>query len=205
MINKKITLKTEDNYNISALHYKANGNSVILLHQLGKTKESWSNFAEYLQKNNYDVLALDLRGHGESDGNLNKFKEQDFNNMEKDVKAAVAYLKKDKLAIIGASIGGNLALNYGSKDNDVKAIIMLSPGLDYRGLNTEINANKYNKNSLIIVSQEDSYSYTSSNTLLSLLKGNKQIKVYNNIGHGTNMFVNKELNKVILDWLNFNY
>jgi len=203
MVYKKVVLKTDDNYNIVANHYSRNGNSVILLHQLGSSKESWNKFAEYLQDNNYDVLVLDLRGHGESQGNLSSFTEKDFNNMEKDIKAAVIYLNKKRVAIIGASIGANLALNYGAKDNTINNIVMLSPGLNYRGLDAEKNAPKYDRNSLIIVSREDSYSYMSSNRLIGLLKGNKQIKIYNNLGHGTNM-LNKELNKFILDWLNSN-
>lgn len=203
----EINLQTEDNLNIVVNFYEADSDkAVILLHMLGRNKEDWVNFANTLVKNNYNVLALDFRGHGKSDGDLNKFSEKDFNNMVLDVKEAKSFLTsngKKEIVIIGASIGANTAMNYAVLDNEIKNIVLLSPGLDYRGVKTEDSVKKYKNKILVVSSEDDEYSFESSRTLKSLNK-NVELKEYKSGGHGTRMFPATDLEKVLLGWLNKN-
>ena len=203
-MSEKINLKTEDKVNIVANFYNSDSEkAVILLHMLGRTKEDWNNFANSLLKENYSVLALDFRGHGESSGHLTEFSEKDFNNMILDVKEAKKFLVnngKTKISIIGASIGANTALNYASKDKDIRTIILLSPGLNYRGINTEKTIKDYKNKILIIASEDDPYSLDSSKRLNELNK-NSELKIYKQGGHGTRMFSSTDLEKVLISWL----
>jgi predicted alpha/beta superfamily hydrolase len=41
---------------------------------------------------------------------------------------------KDRQFLIGASIGANLSFQFLSENPQVKAIVLLSPGLNYRGV-----------------------------------------------------------------------
>ena len=43
----------------------------------------------------------------------------------------------DKISFVGASIGANLSLQYISEHPEFKTAVLLSPGLDYRGVKTE--------------------------------------------------------------------
>ena len=204
----EINLQTEDNLNIAINFYEADSDrAVILLHMLGRNKEDWNNFANSLVKNNYDVLALDFRGHGKSNGDVSKFTEEDFNKMVLDVKEAKSFLVsngKKNIVIIGASIGANTALNYAATDNEIKNIVLLSPGLNFRGVKTEETIKRYRTKILIVSSEDDEYSFESSKTL-KLLNRNVELKEYKSGGHGTGMFPNTDLEKVLLNWLKKNF
>src|ERR671922_1155128 len=120
-------------------------NAIILLHMLGYNRNDWNSFASTLsnESNGYAVLSIDLRGHGDSttqNGNtisFQSFTASDFNEMVADVKAAKQFLVTQKninpnnIAIVGASIGANIALNYAASDPSIKAVVLLSPGLNY--------------------------------------------------------------------------
>src|SRR5690554_3771384 len=44
--------------------------AVLLLHMLGSNRESWAPLMSALMDKNYHVLTVDLRGHGETGGEL---------------------------------------------------------------------------------------------------------------------------------------
>ena len=202
-------LRTEDNLNIKATFYKGNKEmpSIILLHMLSKSRTDWNEFAVELQKLGYNVVAIDLRGHGQSDLNWRSFSDSDFNKMVFDVKAAKEYLTNggvgDKIAVIGASIGANIGLNFAAQDSSIKTIVLLSPGLDYRGVKTEQAIKQFTNPVLIVASEFDSYAADSSRALKSLSQ-NSTLKIYDGSLHGTNLFGKTDVDKVIADWLNKN-
>lgn len=210
----EVKLLTEDSKNLVGTFYKSEDSrgSIILLHMLDHDKSSWIDFAKLLQKNKYSVLAVDMRGHGESDGDWNDFGSDEFNDMVFDVKAAKLYLVKEgvdvtKLSIIGASIGSNIALKYSVADNDVKTIVLLSPGIDYRGVMSGQDMLDYeNRPLLIVASSEDEYSAKSSEKLLKISKSTtKELKMYSGVGHGTDMFdAEPGLMQLIVDWVDKN-
>ena len=212
LVADTVSIKTQDGFELAGSFYKSNSDKgVILLHMLNRNRNDWNAFAEQLHKEGYNVLSIDLRGHGQSlkkDGRTvgwQIFSAQDFNDMILDVKAAKEFLEEkdiNKISLIGASIGANIALNYAAEDIEIKTIVLLSPGLDYRGVKTEDTAKDYeNRPILIVASEDDEYSATSSKKLIELAVGKKELKMYTNAGHGTKMFPNTDLDKIIIDWL----
>ena len=224
-VQSELTLTTSDDVKIKGTLYTASGEkAVILLHMLGKDRKTWDGFARELQKASYTVLAIDLRGHGESleqgNGriNYNSFTDKDFNEMIKDVEAANQYLKEagkyNLIALVGASIGANLALKFAANDPDLlterervfeyqRKIILLSPGLEYRGVNIEQDNLIYEGPLLIVASEDDSYSAQSSKQLAEKSRGKVKLQMYTNAGHGTNMFAAQpELVGFLIDWMN---
>ncbi|MEM3154909.1 MAG: alpha/beta fold hydrolase [Candidatus Woesearchaeota archaeon] len=199
---------TQDGYAIAYNLYpgKPGGTPVILLHMLRRTKTDWDGFARWLQRNGYTVITFDSRGHGQSTGDLEKFKPADYQNMAYDIAAMKAVLENQgadvsKLALVGASIGANTALNYAANDADVATVVLLSPGLDFRGVSTANT--KFNKPFLIIASRDDEYSAQSSQQIANNNPYAKLV-LFENAGHGTNMFAKRELPSIILDWLRIN-
>ncbi|MBU5688752.1 MAG: alpha/beta fold hydrolase [Candidatus Aenigmarchaeota archaeon] len=211
----KVSFKTDDGFLIYGNLYEpenSNGKALILLHMLRTDKSYWQDFAEKLKQKGYTVLAIDLRGHGESVLKNNKkvtwqdFNENDFRNMVLDVKAAKLFLiekgiNERKIGLIGASIGANTALNYAATDEEIRFIALLSPGLNYRGVTTEEAIKIYDRPIFIAASKEDEPAASSSQKLYELASGQKVLKMYENAGHGTWMFGKTNLDQELISWL----
>ena len=198
--HKDIQFTTADDITIYGDLYGGGEKAIILLHMFTVTRKTWSDFSPELQKKGYTVLAIDLRGHGESDLDYEEFSEDDFNNIILDAEAAKNFLGKERVAVIGASIGANTALRFAS---EVDAIVALSPGLDYKGIDAEAAAGSVQVPTLIVVSSEDTYSAKSSEKLKSLI-GGSELKIYSDKGHGTKM-LDRETKDFILNWLEENF
>ena len=160
-----------------------------------------------------------MRGHGESvkqnNGNtisFQSFSPDDYNKMVLDVKAAKQFLITNKnanpnnISIVGASIGANVAINYAAMDPTIKSVVLLSPGLNYRGVSTEEAITKYkNNNSVYIAATEgDSEAADSSKILCEKINCDGNLKIYsggNSNSHGTNMFSDQSLNPPLQDFV----
>jgi dienelactone hydrolase len=216
---ERVKLKTEDGFTIIGTYYVPAGEklpSLILLHMLGRTRSDWEQFAKRLKKEGYAVLSIDLRGHGEStdqkgkDRSYRDFSEEEWRDTVKDIQAATKFLRRkkeidpDKISIIGASIGANLALNYADLDKKIRALVLLSPGLNYRGVKTKEAVKRYGARPVLLVaSKDDRGSFNAIDELGKLAKGNKKLVKYKKAGHGTRMFGKEspDLTNAIINWL----
>ncbi|MBI1972452.1 alpha/beta fold hydrolase [Candidatus Woesearchaeota archaeon] len=209
---KEVKITTEDQVVLAATLYETiSEKAVILLHMLGNNRQSWKELAPLLQKNGYNVLALDLRGHGQSlEKNKQKisyinFAEPDFQDMLKDIKAAKEFLQKQgasEISIVGASIGANLAIIYAAQDKDIQKIVALSPGLNFKGLKPQEPAKKLTIPIFLVAAEDDQYSAMSSRTLEAVIHSDKELKIYPKADHGTRMFnYQPELKEFIVKFL----
>ena len=81
--------------------------AVLLAHGGGQTRHAWGDTARRLADQGKYAVALDLRGHGESD--WDKQARYDFQHYANDLQEVVAQLKQQstcKPAAVGASLGG---------------------------------------------------------------------------------------------------
>ncbi len=199
-------LKTSDSQAIAydaSLPPKAT-TGVILLHMLGRDHRDWDDFRMQLSKKGYASIAVDLRGHGQSSGNWQKFSEKDFQAMQLDVDAAGSYLKSKgikKIVLVGASIGANTALRYAAGNPDVIGVALLSPGENYRGVKTLDVADKLTSPLFVAVATGDRQSIGASKQIHDAALGQKLIKIYDGSEHGTNLFVRTDLQSVLLSWI----
>lgn len=177
--------------------------AIILLHMLDRNRGDWSPLAQRLQAEGYAVLAIDFRGHGDTEG------ERDFSKMKRDVATAFTWLVRrpvvdmDRIGVVGASIGANIGLNFAESQRTVRTVVLLSPGLDYRGVTTEDAIVGYGARPLLIVaSSEDTYAADSSTRLDGLAQGKHLLQMYDGAGHGTDMLsANVGLTDFLLSWL----
>ncbi|MBI2578853.1 MAG: alpha/beta hydrolase [Candidatus Aenigmarchaeota archaeon] len=209
-----VSFTTGDGFAIHGNYYEGSEKGLILLHMLGSSKESWNGLVPALSKLNYTVLAVDMRGHGESvvqNGakiTWNDFSEDDFASMKKDVAAAKAFLEsrgKTRFAVIGASIGANIALNYSAGDDDIRTVILLSPGFNYRGVDAQETIKNYTSPVLFITTEGDAYSADSSKYMYFYAPGKKALSLFNGNAHGTDMLTITNVDKVIVRWLFENF
>jgi len=216
-----------DDVGIVGTFYPVPGDSIpaiLLLPGFGKTRDEWAAFASYLQHNGIAALTIDLRGQGDStrqvtaEGvaalNQRQFTTRDFQNMQLDVEAAASWLeeqpgiKKDRIAIAGASIGANVALQYAAVNEDIAAILLLSPGINYKGLRTDdVVTSVGNRPLKIVVSRYDSFAFESCKRLIEIRKDaghvadEKELNACSGNLHGTDMLVGvKKLPEILLTW-----
>lgn len=188
---------------------------LLLVHMMPATKESWKSFAEEMQQSGYASIAIDLRGHGESDSGpsgYQKFSDEEHQKSVLDLEAAVEFLKNqgavaEKIILIGASIGANLALLQLAKNPEIKTAILLSAGLNYRGINAEELAKKLSvEQEVFLFTSEDDMRSGGNNSDMNkkifdaVPNGvRKEIVVFKKGGHGTGLL--SQATDVIKDYL----
>jgi pimeloyl-ACP methyl ester carboxylesterase len=106
-----------------------NGATIILLHGFGSNRLEMKSRADILVRHGYGVLLYDLRGHGESGGDVRAFGWQDV----EDVKTALEFLSDyeevdpNRIGLLGFSIGGQIAIRATAEYEQIKAIIADDP------------------------------------------------------------------------------
>lgn len=182
-------LTTADGVELQGTWYSTTGEkTVLLLHMLGRNREDWKELATSLQ--GFQVLAVDLRGMGESNTKNEQpysyvdFTDEDYAKLITDAVQIVDTIGNVD-TVVGASIGANTALQLAAQ-RDIKKLVLLSPGADYRGISGVDVARNVQTSTLIIASEEDGYSAQSS-SMIDQLMPNSQFILKNNLGHGTNM------------------
>lgn len=139
-----------------------------------------------------------------------KFSDKEQQAKILDIRAAVEWLEKNKgaredsLLVVGASIGANLALQYLAENPGIKKAVLLSPGLDYRGVKTDVLVKRLNSGQKVLVaaSADDEYSLESVRELNRLNPAQTELREFSGLGHGTTMFLKKaELVDEVIEWL----
>lgn len=204
--NQRVTFRTDDGVTIAATWYEPPvrpAPAVIAIHMLQKSQRDWEPFASRLAAEGIGVLAIDLRGHGESQGVA-----QDYANMFRDVTAARRFLSArpdvlpTRIGIVGASIGATLAAIAAADDPAVVSLALLSPSTDYRGLRIEPAMRKYGaRPAVLVASDDDGYASRSARELLKAGGGIREHVVLKNAGHGTAMLnADPDLVRRLVEW-----
>lgn len=107
------TLKTisTDSLEISYTKYGKGNNLILFIHGWSCDQTYWKNQIEFF-KNNYQVVTLDLGGHGNSGTNRKNWTILSFGD---DVVSVVNQFKCRSLYLVGHSMGGMVALDAASK------------------------------------------------------------------------------------------
>lgn len=198
---EKITITTEDGVNLSALFWNNEAFvSVLLLHMMPAIKESWVPLGDQLSAKGFNVLAIDLRGHGESGGgNYQDFTDEQHQEYYQDVKAAVAFLKNQfshtEIILGGASIGANLVVKYMAEQQEVTKGFALSAGLDYYGIRAidDIKNLAEDQQILLVAAKDDvrkggNDCGSMAEQLFDAAEGVKEKIIYDTGGHGTDIW-----------------
>jgi dienelactone hydrolase len=170
---------------------------VILLHMYRSDRHAWQPLIRPLHEAGFAVLAVDLRGHGDSATTETRQRVLDrdpklFREMQNDLRGAYDFLAaqprvdRARFALVGASVGCSVALQYAARDRSVDAVVCLSPGLDYLGLDSAGDIAQITGRRLLLIATEDE-----KDAVYTLEKRGSGVEVQIPAGasaHGTNMF-----------------
>lgn len=170
---------------------------VVLVHMLRDDRSSWAPLVPGLHAAGFAVLAIDLRGQGESgtpnlDELRDRVRKQDvavFHEMDRDVEAAVSWLlarddvDRTRIALIGATVGFSVALEYADGDASIDVMVGLTPGSGYVGMDSNRGVLLYGKRPMLLLAVD-----TDRRAVETLARMNSSVVgeiVGTGSGHGT--------------------
>lgn len=122
-----------DGLSLHALEWSREGVALVFLHGFGNEAHVWDEIAPAVAPY-YRTVALDLRGHGDSDRDPEA--RYDYDAHVADLEAATAALGIERLVLVGHSLGGRIAMRFAGRHPERVAglaIVDSAPELDARG------------------------------------------------------------------------
>ncbi len=181
---------------------EAEADAVLLLHMLSSRRSAWEPLIVPLTDAGYAVLAVDMRGHGDTGGT------RDWDAAQQDTLNLLAWLRQQpnvrSTSVVGGSIGANLALMGCAADTECATVVALSPGADYVGVRPgdALIDGLADRPVLLVASQDDRPSGTDVKAWIPETQGDVGVRVYAGRAHGTNIFGSQPgLAPLILSWL----
>jgi hypothetical protein len=216
-ITEDHTVTTEDGKVLSATlsnmgHLTSDGvGGILLIHQFQRDKSQWGNWPANLARGSI-VLALDLRGHGESDpydGPLTNLLTDPL-GAPLDLEAGLRELvdqgaDPNRLAVVGTSVGANLAV-VASIKGYANTVAAISPRIEPIEALAEQNATGM-EGAFYLAGQNDPGGQADDAQALFDATGEKRALtiVAGSADHGIDLFNNAENAKAeIQTWLNEN-
>jgi len=121
-----VRLTTEDGLRLAAWYLPGqNQAAIIMLHGIGSNRGEHLKFARDLVARGYGVLLMDLRGYGESEGEVSTVGVREV----RDIAAAVDYLRQqptvdgDRILIYGRSLGAGVAIMAAAEIPQLRAVV----------------------------------------------------------------------------------
>ncbi len=178
---------------------------VVYLHMMSGTRESYRPLASRLTRVGWGGIAIDLRGHGESQGGpdgYQSFSASEHRGSLKDIDLAIDFLvsqgvDRSSIVLVGASIGANLSLAYAAAHPEMSRIVALSPGTDYHGLKAgESIAGLLSSQKVLLVASQDDQNVVNNAEQVNQIASAAPADVVNSViivpvgGHGTDIVDN---------------
>lgn len=187
--------KTEDGVTIHASMWTGGQPSdpmVLLVHRLGGSRDEWTPLIERLfpPRSPLNVVALDLRGHGESTSGpgakklaWQSFEADYFEKMDADLTAVMAHVQKAKggpptaWLLAGSDLGATLVVRQAAlRKGDVAGVALVSPGASIRGMDIyEPFGAMLDRPNLIVTGTRDTVSLTASKALAAMSRPSKLV------------------------------
>jgi pimeloyl-ACP methyl ester carboxylesterase len=181
----------------------ANAPIAILLHMYRSNRSAWAPLVPELAAAGFTVLAIDQRAHGESQQRRSErvdvasIPRTEFGklvrNGVRDVRAAARYLARqglatDRIVLIGASYGCSVSLLSTEQVEGVRALVLLSPGTNYFGVDVLEAASSFPGPLLVVAAEDDRPSVESARVIAARHRGAGDLEIYRSGGHGTRLF-----------------
>ncbi|HAH07565.1 MAG TPA: hypothetical protein DCM05_13775 [Elusimicrobia bacterium] len=184
---------------------------LVMLHGVGAGRREWDPLVFEAARLGFGTLQFDARGHGESGGPpyTTFLTPEHWEALGRDIEGALSFLRgrgfpPERVGLVGASIGANLALKVAAREPRVLFVVLLSPGMSYHGVRLKPDLLHFDRPVLMAAAPDDAYSMRTCRELAPALKrpGGRFLQAA--AGHGAQMLsgeVNRPFLKELLRWL----
>ena len=212
-----IALRTTDKVALKADFYapregERRAPAVLLLHGAGADRSTVADLAEGLQRAKFAVLAIDLRGHGEStEGDLD-WSEMDEEARKtlwafatRDVDAAARWLSQREgihstnLTVIGVGAGGALAIRHAADDENVRCVGVIGLATETYGFDLSSDLRDVEGLPVLIAAARDERD--AAVELVAEVEGDDYVTVGGLRASSDEILTDKKLRKLVVDWV----
>ncbi|MCM2267770.1 MAG: alpha/beta hydrolase [Elusimicrobiales bacterium] len=170
---ERVTLTTEDGWNLSARYLKApeSAPTLVLIHTQKSDLTEWEPLIKSLKRYGFGYLAMDLRGHGNSfvtpSGSTTTWRafsvegpDNEYNRMLRDVEAAITFLSTnsvtgDRVVLAGSVLGANLAIKAAALHPEISMVIAVSPVLNVNSVLSVNPLRAYGQRPILLIAGAD--------------------------------------------------
>lgn len=134
---EELNIPVAKNTNLNAVLFKAEKPKGVILYLHGNAGaiHDWGKRAHLYLENNYDILFVDYRNYGKSDGEYCNTDEL-FSDMQKVYDFTKTRYNENEIVVLGFSLGSGLASYLASKNNP-KMLILNAPYYSWKTLISE--------------------------------------------------------------------
>ena len=202
---RSVTFRADDGRTVTATFYEANhlpAPAVVLVPALGHPRDEWQAIAQRFAEQDITALAVDLPSPvlpGDTAG---------LGGWSSVVRGAVSWLgtqpnvRTTAIAAAGSSLGGSLAAIAAGADPRIRAVALISPSVDYRGLRIEAALRQIGSRPvLFIASRADPYAARSARELARGSTGPRETFMGDAASHGVPLLTAEpDLARLLVDW-----
>jgi pimeloyl-ACP methyl ester carboxylesterase len=217
-----IELVTSDRAKVSGDWYQpaakaaAKFPAVLLIHGFGEDRNVWQSFIkDYLLKNNFAVLNIDLRGHGASPmGDKSRLAADqnwiaDLRQIALDLEGAVDWLRsqngvdQNRIAVMGGNLGADMAFVASGKFDVIRSAVVLSGNPKNAQALAEGVENFQPHSILFMATQGDNQGVEFARQFEKLTGFPVRVQIYENSGAQGSKILQEipEASALIVDWL----
>ena len=202
---RNVTIHAADGRSVTATLFEANhlpAPAIVLVPALGHPRDEWQEIAQRFAEQNITALTIDLpAGVLPADG-------AELAGWSGLVRGAVTWLngqpnvRPGSIALAGASLGGSLAATTAATDPRIRALALISPSTDYRGLRIEGSLRQFGSRPvLFITSRKDPYATRSARELAKEAPGPRETFFGDAASHGVPLLAAEpDLARMLVDW-----
>jgi uncharacterized protein len=128
--SREFQFRSSDGVLISALQLspsQPNGHVILICHGLAHDKLSGIRYVQYLLKDGYELVLMDFRNHGQSEGTITTYGYYE----RQDLLGTIRYVRdqgfRGRIGILGASMGASVALMTAADTDEISAMVLDSP------------------------------------------------------------------------------
>lgn len=187
---ERVTIMAEDDLELVGIYSGIEGledesglvPAVLLMHHSSASKEKWIEFLPAFHEATYAILAIDMRGFGETEGRGEQ--RGTPKNHVTDTQLWIEWLREqegidpERISIVGASLGGDVGLNVVAQDERLVTIVTLSIGLDVADIMTAPAVAEIEQPIFLVTGFDDAPGLEAVQALILETQGEMQIRIF---------------------------